>query len=111
MKDIIMWIMLYGVYWFVSCVLGNTLWDLTKIDWINDITRILGPFMFLGITYIILKLKNRTKGNNHTVKISENKFIVYSLKILGICIVAYIIVIVSMFIYAYILRLQSGFDY
>lgn len=99
MKEIILWVMLYGVYWFVSCILGNALWDLTRIDWINDITRIVAPFIFLGITYIILKLKNRIKGNNQTVKVSENKFIVNSLKILGICIGAFVIVIVLLHIY------------
>jgi len=99
MKDVIVWVILYGVYWWVSCVLGNALWDLTRVDWINDITRIVAPFIFLGITYIILKLKNRIKGNNKKVKVSENKFIVNSLKILGICIGGFVMAILLIHIY------------
>ena len=99
MKDSIVWIMLYGVYWYISCVLGNILWDLTKIDWINDITRIVAPCIFLGITYIILKMKNKIKGNNKSVKVAESKVIVNSLKILGICIGGFVIAIVLIHIY------------
>lgn len=99
MKEMILWIMLYGVYWFISCILGNSLWDLTRLDWINDATRIVGPFVFLGITYSILKLKNKIKGRNQTVKVSENKFIINTLKVLWICIGAFLIAIVLIMLY------------
>ena len=100
MKEIILWVILYGVYWFVSCVLGNCLSSLTNFDWINDITRTVGPFVFLGIIYIILKLINKTKGKNQKVKVCENKLIINSLKVLGICIGAFLMAIVLMMLYA-----------
>lgn len=99
MKEIIIWVMLYGVYWYIACVLGNFLWDLTRIDWINDATRIVAPFIFLGITYIILKIKNKIKGRELKVRVSESKFIVNSLKILGICIGGFVMAIVLIHIY------------
>ncbi len=102
-KEILLWLTLYGVYWYVSCIVGNSLWDLTKLEWINDITRTFGPVILLGITYIILKLKNKIEGKNQTVKVSENKFIVNSLKILGICLGAFFTFIILMFLYLYFL--------
>lgn len=100
MKDIILWVILYGVYWFVSCILGNSLWNLTKLDFINDMTRIVAPFIFLGITYIILKFKNKIKRNNQMIKVSEDEFIINSLKLLRICIGAFSAAIVLIILYA-----------
>ena len=31
MKEFILWILLYGVYWYVSAILGNILYNITKI--------------------------------------------------------------------------------
>ena len=86
MKEYILWIILYGVYWYISTIIGNMLYDVTKINWINDVARMFFPFIFLGITYMVLKLKNKKINieENTTVKISENKITVNTLKTIGI---------------------------
>lgn len=59
MKEYILWIILYGVYQYISTIIENILYNVTKINWINDAVRMFFPFIFLGITYMVLKLKNK----------------------------------------------------
>lgn len=100
MKEYILWIILYGVYWYISTIIGNMLYNVTKINWINDVVRMFFPFIFLGITYIILKFKN-TKENTK-VKISENQTIVNTLKTIGIVLGAFFLAIILIMIYVII---------
>ena len=99
MKEYILWIILYGGYWYISNIIGNMLYNVTKINWINDLAKMFFPFIFLGITYIVLKLKNK----NTKVKISESKLIVNSLKIIGIVLGAFFFAIIFGIIYVVIL--------
>ena len=101
MKECIIWIALYGVYWYISTIIGNMLYNLTKINWINDVARMFLPFIFLGITYVVLKLKN--KKENTKVKISENKTIVNTLNIIGMVLGAFSLAIILVMIYVVIL--------
>ena len=101
MKECIIWIALYGVYWYISTIIGNMLYNLTKINWINDVTRMSLPFIFLGITYVVLKLKN--KKENTKIKISENKTIVNNLNIIGMVLGAFSLAIILGMIYVVIL--------
>lgn len=105
MKEVFIWIMLYAVYWYISAILGNALWNFTKIDWINDAARLFFPFIFLGITYVILKLKkkNTSEENKKTVKISENKVIINILKIIGIFLGIFFGAVFLVMMYAHIL--------
>lgn len=107
MKEYFIWIILYVVYWYISTILGNVLYDITKINWINDFVRIVFPFIFLGITYAILKLKNMdTNGtNSKIVKVSENKAIVSSLKIIGLLLGAFFYAIFLVMAYAIVLQI------
>ena len=104
MKEYILWIILYGVYWYISAIIGNMLYNVTKINWINDVVRMFFPFIFLGITYMVLKLKNKKINieENTTVKISENKIIVNTLKTIGIVLVAFFFAIFLVMIYVII---------
>ena len=104
MKEYILWIILYGVYWYISAIIGNILYNVTKINWINDVARMFFPFIFLGITYIVLKFKN-TKENTK-VKISENQTIVNSLKTIGIVLGAFFLAIIWVMIYYVIISLK-----
>ena len=103
MKEYILWIILYGVYWYISTIIGNMLYNVIKINWINDVARMFLPFIFLGITYIVLKLKNKNVKGNTKVKINENKTIVNSLKTIGIVLGAFFLAIIFGMIYAIIL--------
>lgn len=103
MKEYILWIILYGVYWYISTIIGNMLYNVTKINWINDVARMFLPFIFLGITYIVLKLKNKNVKGNTKVKLNENKTIVNSLKTIGIVLGAFFLAIIFGMIYAIIL--------
>ena len=107
MNEYFIWIILYGVYWFISTIIGNALYDITKINWINDFARIVFPFIFLGITYVILRFKNKdTNGiNSKTVKVSENKAIVSSLKIIGLLLGAFFGAIFLVMVYAIVLQI------
>lgn len=109
MKEYFIWIILYVVYWYISTILGNVLYDITKINWINDFARIVFPFIFLGITYAILKFKNKdTNGtNSKIVKVSENKALVSSLKIIGVFLGVFFCAIFLVNIYAIISMLLS----
>jgi len=102
MKEYILWIILYGAYWYISTIVGNMLYNVTKIKWINDVTRMFLPFIFLGITYMVLKLKNKNIKENTKVKISENKTIVNSLKTIGIVLGAFFLAIILVMIYVII---------
>ena len=104
MKEYILWIILYGVYWYISTIIGNILYNVTKINWINDAVRMFFPFIFLGITYMVLKLNNKKINieENTTVKISENKIIVNTLKTIGIVLVAFFLAIILIMIYVII---------
>lgn len=105
MKEYILWIILYGVYWYISTIIGNILYNVTKINWINDAVRMFFPFIFLGITYMVLKFKNKKINieENTTVKISENKIIVNTLKTIGIVLGAFFLAIILIMIYVIIL--------
>ena len=104
MKECIIWIALYGVYWYISTIIGNMLYNVTKVNWINDVTRTFLPFVFLGITYMVLKFKSKKINikENTTVKISGNKIIVNTLKTIGIVLGAFFSAIFLVMIYVII---------
>lgn len=106
MKEYFMWIILYVVYWYISTILGNVLYNITKINWINDFARIVLPFIFLGITYAILKFKNKDT-NGKIVKVSENKAIVSSLKIIGLLLGAFFCAILLVMVYAILVQIRG----
>lgn len=99
MKNCIIWVALYGVYFYISTIIGNILYNALKINFINDIARVVLPFVFLGITYLVLKLKNKKAE----VKIEESKAIVNSLKVIAIIIGAFVITITLLMLYVVIL--------
>ena len=61
------------------------------------VARMFLPFIFLGITYVVLKYKN--KKEKAKVKISENKTIVNNLKIIGIVLGAFSLAIILVMFY------------
>ena len=93
MKEYLLWIILYCIYWYLSTIIGNVLYNVTKINWTNDAARICLPFIFLCITYMLLKFKDKNTKEDAVVKISENKTIMNSLKIIGIVLGTFIFVI------------------
>lgn len=104
MNELFLWLSLYCIYWFICTLLGDAMWEVTKLNWINDVIRLFGPFVFFVITYIILRKKSKKADDNARVRISDNKIIMNVLKIIGICLAIYMSMIAIMIIYSLVLQ-------
>ena len=97
MKELIFWIILYAIYWWLSCIVGNFLYNLTEFNWINDSVRLIFPFLLILITYYAIKLKNRNSSKK--VELSKNKFFINSFKIIGMVLLANFLVALFAILY------------
>lgn len=91
-KEIINWIILYGIFWIISSIIVNALNDIIP----NDITRVVLPIILLIITYIILKNKQK---NNNKEYLSNSKLFNNIVKTISILIISLVIVLVLVQIY------------
>ena len=96
-KEIINWIILYGLFWIVSSIIGNLLNDIIP----NDIIRIILPIILLIITYFILKNKNSKNSNKKYL--SNSKIFNNIIKIISILLAALIIILILIQLYSAIM--------
>ena len=106
MKNIIRWLFIYGVYWFVVAVGCDGLYEAgIKIDnGVEDIIRIFLPLVLVLITRFVFKFSKKKDLPADVENKEESMPIVDAgLKIFGIIFAGFFVAMVILHIYMYIL--------
>ena len=104
MKNVIRWIFMYGVYWFITAIACDGLYEagLFIDNGVEDIIRIFLPVVLVLVTALAFKFGKNKKGEDVGENTDESIPIVdAAMKVFGIIFAGFFIALVIIHIYMF----------